>query len=308
MSTKNSDFIKYSLFILLQCFLWGTGNPLIKLATETMPPFMCIALRYLVAALCFYIFFRKKIFKNLDRSMIKPLALISGLTAVTYIVAQFSFMFSTASSIGFLVSIAVIFSPFFAYFFNKIRINGFTVIPIVTLVVGLYLLCSQSGGFSMGIGEILALSASAAFAATIAFTSKYISKCEPMQISFFQCFVSGISALVISLICEDITLFPVYMDAQNIVIILYIGIGSAFFTSILQNISLKHISEVHASIIYASEPIFTAIFSFIILNEVLMPVGLLGGAIIILSIVIACLFQYKFPGKPVQSLKKIKNV
>jgi drug/metabolite transporter (DMT)-like permease len=58
----------------------------------------------------------------------------------------------------------------------------------------------------------------------------------------------------------------------------------AFF---VMNWAQRHTTAVRAAIIYALEPTAAAIFSHQVTGEVLPPLGLAGGALILLGIVIA---------------------
>ena len=64
---------------------------------------------------------------------------------------------------------------------------------------------------------------------------------------------------------------------------LYLGIVPTALCSFLQTIGQRNISAVAASIIYALDPVYTAIFGAFLLGEKLGRRGILGGGLVFMS-------------------------
>ena len=62
----NNSHNKYIIFILLQSFLYGLGNPLTKIAFASITPLWCLAFRFGLAFSLFAIFFATRLRKQLQ--------------------------------------------------------------------------------------------------------------------------------------------------------------------------------------------------------------------------------------------------
>jgi drug/metabolite transporter (DMT)-like permease len=72
-------------------------------------------------------------------------------------------------------------------------------------------------------------------------------------------------------------------------IILYLAVGCTCVAYLFQNISLRKVPATYVSLIFCSEPIFTAIASYFLLDELLSISGFIGAALIMAGIVYAAL-------------------
>ena len=67
----------YGGLILLECLLWGLGNPLIKIGGQGIAPFSSIALRFSLAFLAFVLVFGRRVWRGLRG--VRPGAVPGGL-------------------------------------------------------------------------------------------------------------------------------------------------------------------------------------------------------------------------------------
>ena len=154
----------------------------------------------------------------------------------------------------------------------------------------MYLICDNSGEFIFGFGEAVSLVCSLCYAFIITLSEKVLKNVDAMFLATFQAAVTGVMCMVIAPIFEgklDITAIqPVAWG-----VIAYLIIGCTCIAYILQNVALKSIPSEYASVLLCSEPIFTYIASYFLLGEKLSINGMIGGVLIILSIVAASLSQ-----------------
>ena len=146
--------ILYGALLLIECFLWGIGNPVMKIGLEVVPPLLCLSIRYIMAFLIFLLFFGKRIYAKIKLGHLAAYLTISAFTAASFITSAFALIYTTATNTGFLMSTAVIFTPFLSYFILKTRIDKKHILPIAVVILGLYLLCSGGGGLNFGSGEV----------------------------------------------------------------------------------------------------------------------------------------------------------
>jgi len=286
MKTKKT--IQYGSLLLLQCLFWGIGNPVLKIGLDFIPPFYCLSVRYILAFLIFMLFLGKRVAANIKAAHLLPYMIISAFTAASFITSAFALMYTTATITGFLMSTVVIFTPFFSYWILKTKIDKKHVLPIVIVTAGLYLLCGGGGGFALGAGEILALLCAVSGALMLVYSAKYLRDMDPLTVTVMQTGFTGLFCIPFALIFEDFT------DLAGIPpmgwgIILYLAVGCTCVAYLFQNISLRKVPATYVSLIFCSEPIFTAIASYFMLGELLSFVGFIGAALIMAGIVYAAL-------------------
>lgn len=290
----------YESLLLMQCIFWGVGNPITKIGLEVVPPLLCLSVRYIIAFLIFLLIFAKKVFAEGINGILRHLAaylIISAFTAASFITSTFAMLYTTATNTGFLMSTAVIFTPFLSYFILKSKIDRKHILSIAIVTAGLFLLCSGNKGFAFGPGEVLALSCAVTGAFTLVYSSKYLQDMDPVAISVMQAGFSGLFCLVFSLIFEGI---PDIMDIPLIGwgVIMYLAIGCTCLAYLFQNIALRHLPATFVALSLCSEPIFTAIASYFLLGELLSATKLFGAVLILSSIIMVSLLPEELRNTP----------
>lgn len=284
----------YESLLLLECLLWGIGNPVMKIGLGVVPPLFCLSVRYILAFLIFMLFFAKQIFTTIKIKHLVPYLIISAFTAASFITSAFALIYTTATNTGFLMSTAVIFTPFLSYIILKIKLNKKHILPILIVTVGLYLLCSGDSGLDFGLGEVFALICAITGAGMLVFSSKYIQDMDPLTTSVIQSGFTGLFCLIFALLFEgipDLTSIPMLGWG----VIIYLAIGCTCIAYLFQNIALCHVPATYVALAFCSEPIFTAIASYFLLGELLSVKGFIGAALIMASIIIVSLLPEEPP-------------
>ena len=149
--------LKYILFILIQSLIYGFGNPLTKTAYETITPLWLIALRFTISTVLFLMVFRKHIFADtlwLKSAVWLPSALCC---AGAYITCNIALNITTATNVGFIMSMPVLFAPLLQSLVLR-RKYQIRKLPVQLVAIGgLFLLCCNGGLFAFGPGEALAV-------------------------------------------------------------------------------------------------------------------------------------------------------
>lgn len=171
---KSKNTILYGSLLLIQCLLWGVGNPVMKIGLSVIPPLFCLTVRYILAFLIFMPFLAKRVFANMSWKHLIRFLIIAAFTAASFITCAFALIYTTATNAGFLMGTAVIFTPLLSCLILKSKIDKKHFVPIVIVTAGLFLLCSGGGGFSLGPGEVLALLCAISGAGMLAFCSEPI--------------------------------------------------------------------------------------------------------------------------------------
>ncbi len=282
----NAEQIKYASYILLQSVFYGVGNPLTKVAYESITPFWLLTFRFLLALGVFFIFFGKRIatqFKTVKPSQYLPASLCM---AVAYITCNLALNWTSATNVGFLMSLPVIFAPLLAVVILHQKYN-FRYLPLqIIVIVGLYLLCGNGGGFTLNMGDFSALITAIALSGALVFGKKSLESIDAVTISAAQAGVTAVLSLICALVFVD---FRVVTNIAPVtwMVVVYLALTCTCIAYVLQNSALVHLSSGTVSMLQCTQPILTAVCSFIILGETLSFRGILGGLIIIGSILVA---------------------
>lgn len=279
MMTKNKTML-YGSMVAMQAVIYALGNAITKIAYESITPFWGMFFRFALAFALFMILFGKNIILELKVSSLMTWLPSSLCVSATYIFCNLSLAMTTATNAGFLISLSILFVPFFeAVIMN--RKYKLKYLPAQALViVGLYLLCSNGGSFSFGPGELLGLLSSVAMAGALVFGEKGLENMNVMTISTAQIGLTVILSLVGAVILEpNFQITAVQPSAW--MILLYLSIASTCLAFWLQNKALTALPSTQVSLILCSEPVFTAACSWLLLGEVLSSIGFAGTVIII---------------------------
>lgn len=281
---KKDKHIVYILMIVLQCAIYGIGNPITKIAYESITPFWCLAFRFTLATLVMAAIAGQKSIAELRTVYTGDWMPGALCMAGAFIFSNIALSLTTATTVGFLMSLPVVFVPILAIIVLH-RPYPWAFLPVqLTAAAGLYLLCSSGGSFSFGWGEALALLVSVCVAGALVWSEKSLQSLSPLTVSFAQITITAILSITGALVFERGTDLSGIQSAAWWVII-YLAILCSCLAYWLQNIALVHIPSSLISLTQCTEPIFTAAASFFILREHLSVVSWWGAALLLACIV-----------------------
>lgn len=281
---------KYVSYILLQSVVYGFGNPLTKVAYESITPFWLLTFRFSIALIIFLVFFGKRIISQLKTAKLSQYLPASLCMALAYIACNLALNWTSATNVGFLMSLPVIFAPLLAIAILHQKYD-LRYIPLQILVtVGLYLLCCNGGRFTLNKGDLCALITAIALSGALVFGKKSLESIDAVTISAMQAGVTAFMSLICALVFDDFNVVP---DIAPVAwaVMAYLALTCTCIAYVLQNSALVHLSSGTVSMLQCTQPILTAVCSFIILRETLSFRGILGGIIIIVSILAANLVE-----------------
>ena len=275
---------KYMGIILLQSVIYGFGNPLTKIAFESITPFWSLAIRFTTAFLVFMLFFGKRIIESLKSVEPKVYLPASICMAAAYITCNLALNWTSATNVGFLMSLPVIFAPVLALFLYKVKYRLIHIPIQIVVVIGLYLLCFDGEKLVFGKGEVTALITALSIAGALVFGEESLKQLDAVAVSAAQAGITALISLPCALIFESIeVLSRVTLPAW--LVVLYLAIFCTNIAYMLQNTALKHISAAAVSMLQCTQPILTAIISYFLLREKLSTLGVIGAVIIIICII-----------------------
>ncbi|MFX1328474.1 MAG: DMT family transporter [Promethearchaeota archaeon] len=271
--------------LILTTILWGTSFILTKNITQDIPIFLYIGLRFSIALIGFIPFFFH--LKNLN----KKTALMSIITGMLYFIGlavqTHGLQTTTAGKAGFITGLSAIIVPFITWIGFKKSISKRIWIAVALSVLGLaFLFLERESGII--IGDLIVLISAFIWAFFIIYNDKYVRIVDIYSYSILQILVvSSMSFFTSFLIQESYTLLS--YKATHWYILIYLGIGVMTLTILFQNWSQQYQSPSKVAIIFTLEPVFAALFGFLIGNEILSVFAWIGCGLIFIAILITVL-------------------
>ncbi|MBE6471293.1 MAG: DMT family transporter [Coriobacteriaceae bacterium] len=277
--------LRFVCYMVIATALFGACNVMLKYAYEGMGPYWCGVFRFAVAAAAIFLVFRGRIMESLrmvaPRVWLPPTVFMGG----AFLAAGLTVNMTTATNAGFFFSLPMLFAPLLGLIAFRKRFGAGTVALQGAVLVGLYLLCCNTGSLGFGPGEAMGLACSAFYAAALVFGERAVDEMDPFALAFVQLACSCVLFLGCALAFEPFPAFaPEHAVPWIAVVLLAVSTALAFA---LQDLSLERISPTVVAVIVCSEPIFTALFAFGFLGETLSVIGLVGAAIVVACTVLA---------------------
>lgn len=267
---------KADLYLLGVTIIWGSTFPLMKISLSNVYPIAFLAIRLGIAIfpiIALVIIKKERVLRAKDVyiGMLLALALFAGHALQIY-----GLEITSATNSAFITSLYVVFVPLISFWMlnEKLRTENF--ISLLVALLGLYLL---TGLEKINVGDILTALCAIAFSFQIVMVQKY-SKENYISLTFWQTLWSFIFTLItLALIKKTGSIY-----VRDILILLYLGIFGSFLGFIIQMRYQREVKASRAAIIYALEPAFGAIFSFLILSETLSLLNYVGALLIFIAV------------------------
>lgn len=268
--------LQADLALLLVTVGWGASFILTKNALADLPTFNFLAIRFLLAFALSLVLFSPRL-KNLNRKTLVSSAIVGTVLFAGYALQTIGLHFTTTSKSAFITGFSVVLVPLITAMYLKKRPETPAVIGSAMALAGLGLL-TLDGSMTVNIGDALTLIATIAFALHIISVGYFTTGCDSLMLGVFQIGVVGFWSLLTSLIVETPTIPPISPVWINILLLSIFCTAGAF---IVQSVAQQYTTATHTALIYSGEPVFAAIFGYLMMGEVLSGQGLIGAALIL---------------------------
>lgn len=255
-----------TLCLILVTALWGSTFVAIKGAVGSTAPSVIILGRFLIAALVFLPWLPRR--REVWIAGIK----LGFWLGVGYGAQTIGLQYTTASQSAFITVLNVIIVPLLAMLSgHRVRLPVW--VAAVLAVVGVGLL--TTGGSALpNVGDAWALLCALTYAIYVIKLGEYATRYPVLPLTATQLF--GVVLFGSIWVALD---RPVLADLPWGVL-LYLGLATTALTTWLQTIGQRRINAPEAAVIYSLEPVWAAVFAFLILSERLGLLGLLGAGLI----------------------------
>ncbi|WP_455466136.1 DMT family transporter [Bartonella sp. B39] len=279
---KHPLFSKQELALFAATILWGITLLGIHIAVRYSGPLFFVGFRFVIASLmCGAIFWRSMkgvTVYEIFAGMAIGLGMFLG-----YALQAMGLQTIISSQSAFITALYVPIVPILQWIVFKKPPRLACWVGIIFAFIGLVLISGQKpGNVDFSKGEILTLLGAIAIAGEVILIGIFANKVDSRRVTIIQLLFSGLfSFFCMPLMNESIPEFSW--------IWLSIGIGLASMSAIIQlamNWAQKSVSPTRATLIYAGEPVWAGIVGRLA-GERLSPLALLGGALILIGIIVA---------------------
>lgn len=278
--------------LLFVAFIWGTTFIIVQNAVAILPPHSFNAVRFLSAAI--FMFIIALIFDRKNLFSISKEALLGGIMLGVFLFFGYAtqtigLLYTSAANAGFITGLSVVLVPILSLIILKVKPRFTSIIGVALAAIGLYVMTMiASNGFNLG--DILILVCAVFFALQIVAMGKYAPRHSPFTLALIQILVIGILSLIAAFFFEDKAAFlsPDIIFSSDVLLALVIT--SLFATAIaflIQATFQRHSSPTKTAIIFATEPVFAALTSMIVLWELLRWNVAFGGLLIFMGMILA---------------------
>ena len=284
--------MKSNLMLLLCATIWGSAFVAQSSGMEHIGPWTFNACRSLIGGFTLLVLMPfldniRHVSVEEKRSMDRKTLLTGGIDCgialcAASIFQQTGIQYTTVGKAGFLTALYTIAVPVLGMCIGR-KTRPLVWICVGISVVGFYFL-SMAESLSLSYGDGLVLAGSLLFAVHILIIDHFSPKTDGVRLSCIQFFTAGVISLIPMFLFENPSFSAVLSAAGPI---LYAGVLSSGAGYTLQIVGQKGADPAVASLILSLESVFSAVFGFLLLHQVLSVKELAGCALIFGAIILS---------------------
>ena len=270
--------------------IWSSSFIATKVAYQTFAPITLAAARFLVALIMLGI--ARLVMKERVKPTKKEMGSIafSGFMGITlyFLMENVGLTMTTASSAALIVASFPAITLVGERIVYKTPITARQVVGIVMAMVGVYLISVSSekaeGAENPLLGNLILLGTGVVWAAYIFSTRKVVGRLPAITLSYYQTLAGLIGFLPFTLLEVQKWQAP---NAMSLGMLLYLGAMCSVAAYMMYNFGLRRLKPSTSAFLMNLVPIFGTLFSVVLLAERLTLRHLLGGALVILGVVVS---------------------
>ena len=260
--------------------IWGSTFVVVKGALADASPLPFLALRFLLAGLLLLAILGRG---RVDRRAILPGAILGLFLFAGYLFQTWGLVYTTPSKSAFLTGFSVILVPIIMML-SGVRIGAGSLLGGALGLVGIYLLVAPSGMATVNRGDLLTLAGAFSFAVHIVLVGHYTKRFSFLHLVPAQILVVGLLALAALPLAPDQHLHVTGRLVLAILVTAVLATGVAFS---VQNWAQQYTPAAHTALIFALEPVFAGLSSWLIMGEHFGGKALLGSGLILAGMVVS---------------------
>ena len=298
-----SEALRADFVLVLVTAIWGSTFIVNRLAIETAPPLVFVLVRFALAGLVLLVFTRGRArTPNLARDS----AVIGILLAIgigSQITGQ---LFTTASKAAFVTGLSVPLTPVAGYLMTRKKPSRENLAGLVLAAAGFAVLTWPHSAAGWNRGDLLIVVTAVSYAILIVVLAETAPRHDVRWYSFGQVAAAaiavGFARLALVPFLSGTGVFaaaesrPLALTPRLVAAIFWMAIAATVVTFLLQTWAQQRMPATHAAILFALEPVFTALFAALFLGERMTGRDWSGAALVLAGIVVSEL-KFSIPAR-----------
>ena len=273
--------------MLLVTVIWGGGFVAIKIALDMG---VTVGLMNMIRAAMFtvivFALFHRHIF-SMTREEFKIGFLAGTANMLGFVLQSIGAQYTTLSNSAFLTTTNVVMIPFMAWIITKRKPLPKNYLAVAVCMLGTAVLAGVfHNGLSFNVGDIYSLACAVGFGLSIVFLSMQKSESH-FAVGAFMVAVTHFLGGAFYFVFAEGMVMPQVDWKLAILPLIYLGVGSSFLAQSMQVAAQKYVNPSTASLVLMFESVFGSIFSIMFGFEKFTFSLLIGGSLIVASLVIS---------------------
>ena len=278
--------LKADLLLFMVAIIWGTAFVAQGVAGRYGIAYLYNGTSFMLASVILIPFIPRgtKISKDQWKWMLIAGVVLFAATAMQ----QVGLLYTKVANASFLTSLYAVFTPFMLWISFREKPHWLDMIAVMLAGIGAFLL-STSGKFEAQPGDSIELIGSLFWALHFVVLGKFASKFDSVSFAAGHFFISGLINFVIGLFVEDISILATLPLIGAILYRASLSIGIGYT---LQVWGQKHTPPTDAALILGLEAVFAVIAAWILLDQSLVFIQIVGCVIIFAGVLISQLKEW----------------
>jgi drug/metabolite transporter (DMT)-like permease len=271
---------KAEAFLVVVTAIWGCTFVVVKGALHDASPLPFLAVRFMLAGLLLLAILGRG---QVDGPTIVPGSILGLFLFAGYLFQTWGLIYTTPSKSAFLTGFSVILVPV-VMLLSGFRTRRATLVGGALGLCGIYLLVAPSGMAAVNRGDLLTLAGALSFAVHIVLVGRFTERFSFLHLVPVQVLVVGLLSLVALPFVPAQTLHLTGRLVGAILVTAVLATGVAFS---VQNWAQQYTPPAHTALIFALEPVFAALSSWVVTGEHFGSRALVGSGLILAGMVIS---------------------
>ena len=262
--------------LLAAAAMWGSSFVASKYCINSgMGPFEIVFYRFLLGTILTYLVFHKDL-RRPTRSAVRTGVLLGLLTAGTFTLEMLGLSMTQASKASFLTATNIVMMPFLYYLFCRVRPTRWSVLAAALSLTGVGFLSLTEGLGPFAVGDILLLLDAMTYGLNSILLVRLAGEDSRVQISFFQFLTTGACMGLLTLAQGTGGRY----EPASVLAVVYLAAVPTVVCYLIKNLAIRYVDPVRCTLLLATESVFCAILSAVLLHDRLTPRMLAGAALI----------------------------
>ena len=289
--------LKADLTLLLVSMFWGSAFVAQRVAGQLGSVYLFNGARYVLAALVVVPFAIRAgrlagAHLGIPTEQYRWMFIVGAVLFGGSAVQQVGLLYTTAGNAGFITSLYVVLVPVALFLFWKEKVHWISIVAVVLAGMGAFFL-STGGRFELRVGDAIELIGALFWTLHVIMLGKYASRFDSMSFSVGQLIVCGLMNLGVGLFAEE----SMPLNRAFLGSIAYTAFFSLGLCYTLQIWAQRYTPPADAALILSLESVFAVLSGWLLLDERLAPLQMLGCVLIFIAVLLSQFKEWSLRGK-----------